>query len=73
LVESVAEENHTRDVTANAVLPSIIDTAANRTAMPKAKHDMWPKPEQIAEVIQFLASPASGLVSGAAIPVYGKA
>ncbi|MDB5074982.1 MAG: short-chain dehydrogenase/reductase [Chloroflexi bacterium] len=73
LVESVAEENHARDVTANAVLPSIIDTALNRAAMPKANRDTWPKPEQIAEVFRFLASDRSGLVSGAAIPVYGHA
>jgi NAD(P)-dependent dehydrogenase (short-subunit alcohol dehydrogenase family) len=73
LVESVAEENRMRDITANTVLPSIIDTAANRSAMPNANHDAWPKPEEIAEVIRFLASRKSGLVSGAAIPVYGQA
>jgi NAD(P)-dependent dehydrogenase (short-subunit alcohol dehydrogenase family) len=73
LVECVAEENLERDVTANVVLPSIIDTASNRAAMPKANHGAWPKPEQIAEVFRFLAGERSGLVSGAAIPVYGHA
>lgn len=73
LVASIAEENRALNVTANAILPSIIDTPANRTAMPKAKHETWPKPEEIAQVVRFLVSPASGLISGAAIPVYGRA
>lgn len=73
LIGVVAEENHRAGITANCVLPSIIDTAANRSAMPSARHDQWPKPEEIAEVVRFLAGPHSSLVSGAAIPVYGKA
>ena len=73
LIGVVAEENHRAGITANCVLPSIIDTPANRSAMPGAKHDQWPKPEEIAEVVRFLAGPHSSLVSGAAIPVYGKA
>jgi NAD(P)-dependent dehydrogenase (short-subunit alcohol dehydrogenase family) len=73
LIGSVAEENHARDLTANAVLPSIIDTPANRQAMPKAKHDSWPKSEQVADVIQFLVGAQSALINGAAIPVFGKA
>ncbi|HEX2912864.1 MAG TPA: SDR family oxidoreductase [Chloroflexia bacterium] len=73
LVEAVAEETREQNININAVLPSIIDTPANRQAMPKAHHDRWPKPEQIAKVIAFLASDDAELISGAAIPVYGKA
>lgn len=70
LVEAVAEEQKGR-VRANAVLPSTIDTPANRAAMPDADHGSWTPPEEIARVILFLASPASAPVSGGAIPVYG--
>jgi NAD(P)-dependent dehydrogenase (short-subunit alcohol dehydrogenase family) len=73
LVEAAAEEAKNHDVRVNAVMPSIIDTPANRKAMPDAKYDKWPKPEQIAKVIMFLTSPDAELISGAAIPVYGKA
>jgi NAD(P)-dependent dehydrogenase (short-subunit alcohol dehydrogenase family) len=73
LISTVAEENHTTNITANAVLPSIIDTPANRAAMPHAKYERWPTPEQIADVVRFLASEKSALVSGAAIPVFGHA
>jgi NAD(P)-dependent dehydrogenase (short-subunit alcohol dehydrogenase family) len=73
LVEAVAAETREQDIIINAVLPSIIDTAANREAMPKAKFDKWPKPEQVANVIAFLVAEEAGLISGAAIPVYGKA
>lgn len=73
LVEAVAAETRDQDITINAVLPSIIDTAVNREAMPKAKFEKWPKPEQIAGVIAFLVSEEAALISGAAIPVYGKA
>ena len=72
-IECIAEENHRQKITANAVLPSVIDTAANRAAMPNAKFDQWPKPKEIAAVIRFLAGPESSLISGAAIPVYGRA
>ncbi|MBN9392640.1 MAG: SDR family oxidoreductase [Chloroflexi bacterium] len=73
LVEAVAAETRDQDITINAVLPSIIDTAVNREAMPKAKFEKWPKPAQIASVIAFLVSEEAELISGAAIPVYGKA
>ncbi len=53
----------------NCAVPSIIDTPANRAAMPSADHGAWPKVEDIARTYLFLASPASGLISGAAIPV----
>ena len=56
----------------NSILPSIIDTAANRRAMPGADFDAWPKPEDIAKVILFLSSDAATTIHGAAIPVYGN-
>lgn len=55
----------------NAIVPSIIDTPANRAAMPGADHARWPKPAELAEAIRFLASPANALTSGALVPVYG--
>ncbi len=73
LAGTIAQENHRLDITANAVLPSIIDTPINRQAIPTAKFEIWPKAEEIAAVIGFLASRESGLISGGAIPVYGKA
>ncbi len=73
LVEAAAAENARSGITVNCVLPSIIDTPANRAAMPDADHDRWPKAEDVAQVILFLASDAGNLVSGAAIPVYGRA
>lgn len=57
----------------NAVMPSIIDTAANRADQPKADYSKWVKPAEIASVIRHLCSDASTATSGAAIPVYGKA
>ena len=71
LTEAIAEEYRGR-VRANAVLPGTIDTPANRAAMPGGKHDAWTPPTEIARVILFLASGASGVVSGAAVPVYGE-
>lgn len=73
LTEAQAEETRDQRITVNAVLPSIIDTPANRAAMPTAAVDRWPKPEEIARVIAFLASDDSALISGASIPVYGLA
>ena len=57
---------------ANSILPSIIDTEANRQAMPKADFSKWPKPEDIARVILFLCGDDAALISGAAVPVYGE-
>ena len=71
LVEAIAEENRGR-IRANAVLPGTIDTPDNRAAMPDARHERWTPPAEIARVILFLASDASGPVSGAAVPVYGN-
>jgi NAD(P)-dependent dehydrogenase (short-subunit alcohol dehydrogenase family) len=60
-------------VRCNAVLPSVIDTPANRAATPDADFSKWVPPEQIARVIRFLVSDESAPVSGAGIPVYGRA
>ncbi len=54
-------------------MPSIIDTPANRAAMPDAKHHRWPKPAQLAAVLAFLVSDDADLISGEAILVYGLA
>jgi NAD(P)-dependent dehydrogenase (short-subunit alcohol dehydrogenase family) len=73
LVRSVAVEYRDDGIRANAVLPSVIDTPANREQMPDADHSTWVPPVEIARVIRFLCSPDSAPVSGAAIPVYGRA
>src|SRR5262249_48657613 len=73
LTEAQAEELQQTGVTVNALVPSVIDTPANRRGMPNASFDRWPKPEQIARVLLFLASDDSALINGAAIPVYGRA
>ena len=67
--EALAAELAGTTVTANAILPSIIDTPTNRSDMPDADTSNWVKPEAIAEVILFLASPAARSISGALIPV----
>jgi NAD(P)-dependent dehydrogenase (short-subunit alcohol dehydrogenase family) len=69
LTESLAAELRGESVTVNAILPSIIDTPANRADMPDADFSSWVKPEAIADVILFLASPAARAISGALIPV----
>ncbi|WP_315703573.1 MULTISPECIES: SDR family oxidoreductase [unclassified Bradyrhizobium] len=71
LTEALAAEWKGK-ITVNAVLPSTIDTAANRAAMPKAEFDKWVTPPEIAEVILFLASEAASGVTGALIPVAGR-
>jgi NAD(P)-dependent dehydrogenase (short-subunit alcohol dehydrogenase family) len=73
LVEAAAAEALAEQITVNCILPSIIDTPANRASMPTADHERWPKAEQIAAVVCFLMSDDSALISGAAIPVYGAA
>jgi NAD(P)-dependent dehydrogenase (short-subunit alcohol dehydrogenase family) len=72
LTLSLAEELSGSGIWVNAIVPSIIDTAANRAAMPDADHDAWPKPAEIAETIAFLASPQNAVTRGALVPVYGK-
>ncbi len=71
LMDSLAEDLRGTGVRVNSVLPSIIDTDANRKAMPNADFAKWPKPEDIANVVLFLLSDESRVVHGAAIPVYG--
>jgi NAD(P)-dependent dehydrogenase (short-subunit alcohol dehydrogenase family) len=72
-VRALDAEYRQRGVRCNAVLPSVIDTPANRAAMPDADHSKWVPPEEIARVVRFLVSDESAPVSGAAIPVYGRA
>jgi NAD(P)-dependent dehydrogenase (short-subunit alcohol dehydrogenase family) len=73
LTQALAAEVVDQGILVNAVLPSIIDTPANRASMPKANHDAWPKPAQLAETIAFLASERNALTSGTLVPVYGRA
>jgi NAD(P)-dependent dehydrogenase (short-subunit alcohol dehydrogenase family) len=69
LTHTLAREGVRHGITVNAILPSIIDTASNRAAMPGADTSTWLPPEGIAEVIAFLVSDAAGMVNGAAIPL----
>ncbi len=71
--QAVAVEYRADGIRANTILPSIIDTSANRAAMPNADHSRWVPPEQLAAVIRFLCSEESAPTSGAAVPVYGRA
>jgi NAD(P)-dependent dehydrogenase (short-subunit alcohol dehydrogenase family) len=71
--QAVAVEYRDDGIRCNVILPSVIDTSANRASMPKADHSRWVKPEAIAGVIAHLISDDSSPVSGAAIPVYGRA
>jgi NAD(P)-dependent dehydrogenase (short-subunit alcohol dehydrogenase family) len=72
LVEAAAAEGREQGVRVNCILPSIIDTPANRAAIPGADYDQWPKPAELAAVLAFLVSDDAALISGAAIPVYGR-
>ena len=71
LLDSLAADLKGSGVRVNSILPSIIDTEANRKAMPKADFAIWPKPGDIARVILFLCSDDAKVIHGAAIPVYG--
>lgn len=73
LVESLSEEVKSKGINVNCIMPSIIDTAENREAMPSADHGKWVTPADIAKVILFLASDDARPINGAAIPVYGLA
>ncbi len=73
LTESMSEELKDHGVRINAVLPSIIDTQANRAAMPGADTSRWVDPASLADVILFLLSDAARAIHGAAIPVFGRA
>lgn len=72
LTAALGEEVAGQDILVNAVAPSVMDTPANRKAMPKADHARWPKVEEVAATILFLASPENRVTRGAIVPVYGK-
>ena len=72
LTVALAEEVAKDGILVNAVAPSIMDTPANRKAMPKANFDAWPKVEDVTATILFLASPDNKVTRGAIVPVYGK-
>jgi NAD(P)-dependent dehydrogenase (short-subunit alcohol dehydrogenase family) len=72
MMDSLAADVKGTGVRVNSILPSIIDTAANRQAMPNADFAAWPKPEEIANVILFLCSDMAAAIHGAAVPVYGN-
>ena len=72
MIDSLAADLKGSGVRVNSILPSIIDTPANRSAMPNADFAQWPKPEEIARVILFLCSDDARLIHGAAVPVYGN-
>lgn len=72
-VDVLAAEYRDDAIRANAILPSVIDTPANRASMPDADHGRWVAPEQIAGVVRLLCEDGTGIVSGAHVPVYGRA
>jgi NAD(P)-dependent dehydrogenase (short-subunit alcohol dehydrogenase family) len=72
LTVALAEEVAKHGILVNAVAPSVMDTPANRAAMPKADHAAWPKVEEVAATIAFLASPENKVTRGAVVPVYGR-
>jgi NAD(P)-dependent dehydrogenase (short-subunit alcohol dehydrogenase family) len=72
LTVALAEEVVRKGILVNAVAPSIMDTTQNRAAMPKADHAKWPKVEEVAATILFLASPENLVTRGAVVPVYGR-
>jgi NAD(P)-dependent dehydrogenase (short-subunit alcohol dehydrogenase family) len=71
--QAVAVEYKDDGIRCNVILPSVIDTPANRASMPNADHERWVKPAEIATVISHLLSPEAAVTSGATIPVYGRA
>jgi len=72
LTASIAAEYRRQGVAANVILPSIIDTPANRAAMPEADFSRWVKPEALAALLLYLAGDAAGALNGASIPLYGQ-
>ena len=72
LWDSLAEEMKPYNINVNSIVPSIMDTPANRRAMPKADFSQWPNTEDIAKVILFLCLEDARVIHGAAIPVYGR-
>jgi NAD(P)-dependent dehydrogenase (short-subunit alcohol dehydrogenase family) len=73
LVKAIAVEYRDDGLRCNAILPSVIDTPANRAGQPDADHSRWVAPAEIAQVVRFLCSDESAPVSGAEVPVYGRA
>ena len=73
LTESLAAEVMDSGINVNAIMPSIMDTPANREAMPDEDHNRWVAPTDVAKVICFLTSDDASIINGAAIPVYGRA
>lgn len=73
LTQTLAAELVGERILVNAVVPSVIDTPANRASMPVADHAAWPKPAELAEAIGYLVGPDNALTSGALVPVYGRA
>jgi len=73
LVHAASEEVKHHGVCVNAIVPSVIDTPVNRAAMPDADHERWVDPRDLGAVIRFLCSDAARAITGAAIPVYGRA
>jgi NAD(P)-dependent dehydrogenase (short-subunit alcohol dehydrogenase family) len=72
LTVALAEEVAKEGILVNAVAPSIMDTPANRAAMPTANFENWPKVDEVAATILFLASPDNKVTRGAVVPVYGR-
>jgi NAD(P)-dependent dehydrogenase (short-subunit alcohol dehydrogenase family) len=72
-VKAIAVEYRDDGLRCNAILPSVIDTPANRSGQPDADHSRWVAPAEIAQVVRFLCSDESAPVSGAEVPVYGRA
>lgn len=73
MTQALAEEVAAENIWVNAIAPSILDTVTNRADMPDADHDTWPKLEDVARTILFLASPDNRTTRGGVIPVYGQA
>jgi NAD(P)-dependent dehydrogenase (short-subunit alcohol dehydrogenase family) len=72
LTAALSEEVAKQGILVNAVAPSIMDTPSNRKSMPKANYDNWPKTEEVAQTILFLASPENKVTRGGVVPVYGR-
>ena len=73
LARTAALELEDADITVNAILPSVIDTPATRATLPFSDYVKWPTPDEIAAMAEYILAGESGVMSGAAVPVYGKA
>jgi NAD(P)-dependent dehydrogenase (short-subunit alcohol dehydrogenase family) len=73
ITRALAAELVNESILVNAIVPSVIDTASNRAAMPGADHERWPKPAELAAAIRFLVSPTNTTTSGVLLPCYGRA